>query len=114
MSKSKNQDVAIASATRELDGVRRAASMAARAMACLEAEAESIAGDVGSSGRALRLVSAPEQFSALIRHGKTVIEIDNAEGTATRHCAKRSRLVRPVPPLAYAAPGAASVRSARQ
>jgi len=42
----------------------------------LEAEAERIAGDVGTSGRSLRLVSAGEQFSALIRHGKTTIQIE--------------------------------------
>jgi hypothetical protein len=42
----------------------------------LEAEAERIAGEVGTSGRSLRLVSAGEQFSALIKHGKTVIQIE--------------------------------------
>lgn len=48
---------------------------AARAMRRLEAEAERIAGDVGTSGRSLRLVSAGDQFSALIRRGKTTIQI---------------------------------------
>ncbi|WP_036258193.1 hypothetical protein [Methylocapsa aurea] len=76
MSKPKSTDLSIASATRELDGVRRAASMAGRAMQRLEADAERIAGEVGTSGRSLRLVSASEQFSALIKHGKTVIQIE--------------------------------------
>jgi len=76
MSKPKSTDLSIAEATRQLDSVRRAASMAGRAMQRLEAEAERIAGDVGTSGRSLRLVSAGEQFSALIRHGKTTIQIE--------------------------------------
>ncbi len=76
MSKPKSTDISISSATRELDGVRKAASLAGRAMQRLEAEAEHIAGEVGTSGRSLRLVSAGEQFSALIKHGKTVIQID--------------------------------------
>ncbi|WOJ89906.1 hypothetical protein RZS28_00900 [Methylocapsa polymorpha] len=76
MSKPKSTDLSVAEASRELDGVRRPASMAGRAMQRLEAEAERIAGDVGTSGRSLRLVSAGEQFSALIRHGKTVIQIE--------------------------------------
>ncbi|SFK28956.1 hypothetical protein [Methylocapsa palsarum] len=76
MSKPKSTDISIASASRELHGVRHAASMAGRAMQRLEAEAERIAGEVGTSGRTLRLVSAGEQFSALIKHGKTVIQID--------------------------------------
>jgi len=63
MSKPKSTDLSIAEATRQLDSVRRAASMAGRAMQRLEAEAERIAGDVGTSGRSLRLVSAGEQFS---------------------------------------------------
>ncbi|WOJ90466.1 hypothetical protein RZS28_03990 [Methylocapsa polymorpha] len=76
MSKSKSTEISIAEASRQLDGVRRAASMAGRAMQRLEAEAERIAGDVGTSSRSLRLVSAGEQFSALIRHGKTTIQIE--------------------------------------
>ncbi|SFK83633.1 hypothetical protein [Methylocapsa palsarum] len=73
---SKKSTEIIASEAHELGGVRRAASMAGRAMQRLEAEAERIAGEVGTSGRTLRLVSAGEQFSALIKHGKTVIQID--------------------------------------
>lgn len=76
MSKPKSTDLSVASAARELDGVRKAASLAGRAMQRLEAEAERIAGEVGMSGRSLRLVSAGEQFSALIRHGKTTIQIE--------------------------------------
>jgi hypothetical protein len=58
MTKPKSTDISIASAVRELDGVRRAASMAGRAMQRLEAEAERIAAEVETSGRSLRFVSA--------------------------------------------------------
>jgi len=83
MSKSKSTEISIAEASRQLDGVRKAASMAGRAMQRLEAEAERIAGDVGTSGRSLRLVSAGEHFSALIRHGKTTIQIEGDDFAVT-------------------------------
>ncbi|MGA3342559.1 MAG: hypothetical protein ABSD11_18585 [Methylocella sp.] len=72
----KQKAVTIAEASRELDGIRKAASMAGRAMARLEGEAERIAAATGATGRSLRLVSSKDQLSALIRCGGTTIQID--------------------------------------
>ena len=72
----KQKAVTIAEASRELDGIRKAASMAGRAMARLEGEAERIAAATGATGRSLRLVSWKDQLSALIRCGGTTIQID--------------------------------------
>jgi hypothetical protein len=71
--------VTIAEASRELDGIRKAASMAGRAMARLETEAERIAAATGAAGRSLRLVSSEGQLSALIRCGGTTIQIEGDE-----------------------------------
>jgi hypothetical protein len=58
--------VTVAEAARELDGIRKAASMAGRAMARLENEAERIATSSGNAGRSVRMVSSEGQLSALI------------------------------------------------
>ena len=71
--------VTVAEATCELDGIRKAASMAGRAMARLESEAERIAASTGAMGRSLRLVSSEGQLSALIRCGGTTIQIEGDE-----------------------------------
>ncbi|GEM_PF-3441377 len=72
--------VSIAEASRELAGIRKAASMAGRAMQRLEAEAaERIAATTGTMGRSLRLVSAQGQLSALIKCGGTTIQIEGDE-----------------------------------
>ena len=68
--------VSIAEASRELDGIRKAASLAGRAMARLETEAERIATSTGNAGRSLRMVSSEGQLSALIRCGGTTIQIE--------------------------------------
>ncbi len=68
--------VTIAEASCELNGIRKAASMAGRAMARLESEAERIAVTTGATGRSLRLVAAEGQFSALIRCGGKTIQIE--------------------------------------
>ena len=75
----KQKAVTIAEATRELDGIRKAATMAGRAMARLEGEAERIAAATGNTGRSLRLVSSEGQLSALIRCGGTTIQIEGDE-----------------------------------
>jgi hypothetical protein len=66
----------VASATKEIAGIRRAATMAGRAMARLEGEAERIAAATGATGRSLRLVLSKDQLSALIRCGGTTIQIE--------------------------------------
>jgi hypothetical protein len=75
----KEKAVTVAEATRELDGIRKAATMAGRAMARLEGEAERIAAATGNTGRSLRLVSSEGQLSALIRCGGTTIQIEGDE-----------------------------------
>jgi hypothetical protein len=71
--------VTVAQSKHELDGIRRAATMAGRAMARLETEAERIAAATGAAGRSLRLVSSEGQLSALIRCGGTTIQIEGDE-----------------------------------
>jgi hypothetical protein len=75
----KQKAVTVAEATRELDGIRKAASMAGRAMQRLETEAERIAAATGAAGRSLRLVSSEGQLSALIRSGSVTIQIEGDE-----------------------------------
>jgi hypothetical protein len=75
----KQKAVTIAEASRELAGIRKAASMAGRAMARLESEAERIAASTGDMGRSLRLVASKDQLSALIRCGGTTIQIEGDE-----------------------------------
>ena len=70
----KQKAVTIAEASRELDGIRKAATMAGRAMARLEANAAEVHADA-TNRRGFQAVSSKDGFSALIRHGKTVIEI---------------------------------------
>ena len=84
----KQKAVTIAEATRELDGIRRAASMAGRAMARLEGEAERIAAATGATGRSLRLVSSKDQLSALIRCGGTTIEIQGDDFAVSMNAAE--------------------------
>jgi hypothetical protein len=54
--------------------VSQAAGLAARAVARLEANAAAIH-EAATEKRGFQAVSSKEGFSALIRHGKTVIEI---------------------------------------
>ena len=56
--------------------VTRSAGLAARALARLESEAASVhASEMERHERGLQLVSTHEVFSAVIRHGNTIIEI---------------------------------------
>lgn len=84
----KQKAVTIAEASRELDGIRKAASMAGRAMARLEGEAERIAAATGATGRSLRLVSSADQVSALIRCGSTTIQIEGDEFAVSMNTAE--------------------------
>jgi hypothetical protein len=60
--------------TTTIPAVTQAAGLAARAVARLEANAAAIH-DAATEKRSFQAVSSREGFSALIRHGKTVIEI---------------------------------------
>jgi hypothetical protein len=71
--------VTIAEASRELAGIRKAATMAGRDMARLEGEAERIAAATGATGRSLRMVASEGGLSALIRCGGTTIQIEGDE-----------------------------------
>jgi hypothetical protein len=57
-----------------IPAVTQAAGLAARAVARLEANAAAIH-ETATEKRGFQAVSSKEGFSALIRHGKTVIEI---------------------------------------
>jgi hypothetical protein len=57
-----------------IPAVTQAAGLAARAVARLEANAAAIH-EAATEKRGFQAVSSKEGFSALIRHGKTVIEI---------------------------------------
>jgi hypothetical protein len=80
--------VTVAEASRELVGIRKAASMAGRAMARLESEAERIAASTGAAGRSLRLVSSEGSLSALIRCGGTTIQIEGDEFAVSMNTAE--------------------------
>ena len=84
----KQKAVTVAEATRELDGIRKAATMARRAMARLEGEAERIAAATRNTGRSLRLVSSKDQLSALIRCGGTTIQIEGDGFAASMNTAE--------------------------
>ena len=80
--------ITVAEASRELDGIRKAASMAGRAMARLESEAERIATSTGNAGRSLRMVSTEGQLSALIRCGGTTIQIEGDDFAVSMNAAE--------------------------
>ena len=67
---------------------QQAATMAGRAMARLEGEAERIAAATGGTGRSLRLVSSEGQLSALIRCGSTTIQIEGDEFAVSMNTAE--------------------------
>jgi hypothetical protein len=70
----KQKVVTVAEATRELDGIRKAATMAGRAIARLEANAAEVHAEA-TNKRGFQAVSSKDGFSALIRHGRTLFEI---------------------------------------
>jgi len=59
-----------------LPAVTSAAGLASRAIARLEAAAEAVHANA-NGGRGLQAVSSKDGFSAVIKHGKTMIEIQN-------------------------------------
>jgi hypothetical protein len=61
---------------KSVPAVTQAIGLAARAVARLEANAASVHAGA-TEKRGFQAVSSTEGFSALIRHGKTVIEIEN-------------------------------------
>ena len=83
--------VTVAEAARELDGIRKAASMAGRAMARLETEAERIATSTGNAGRSLRMVSSEGHLSALIRCGGTTIQIEGDDFAVSMNASEAER-----------------------
>jgi len=63
-------------ATKNALSVTRAAGLAARAIARLEEAAEATHAQA-NGGRGFQAVSSKEGFAATIKHGKTLIEIQN-------------------------------------
>jgi hypothetical protein len=60
-----------------------AASLAGRAIARMEAQAEEVLAQ-GTKRQSLQLVASGEQFTALIRHGKTTIQIEGDSFAVTQ------------------------------
>ncbi|HEY8008462.1 MAG TPA: hypothetical protein VIE66_17080 [Methylocella sp.] len=75
--------VTVAESARELDSIRKAATMAR-----LETEAERIATSTGNAGRSLRMVSSEGQLSALIRCGGTTIQIEGDDFAVSMNAAE--------------------------
>ena len=61
------------------------ASLAAKALSRLETAAREVhESETAKRDRALRLVSTKDGFSAIIKHGRTMIEISNEDFAVTR------------------------------
>ena len=58
-----------------IPAVTREARLASRALARLEAEATRIHAEANGAQRGFQAVSSKEGFSAVVRHGRTLIEI---------------------------------------
>lgn len=65
--------------------VTAAAGLAARSLARLEAKAEEVLANETAARRSLQMVSSGEQFTALIRHGKTTIQIEGDAFAVTQN-----------------------------
>jgi hypothetical protein len=63
-------------AAKQVPAVTQAASLAAKALARLEDAASKVHASE-TARRGFQAVSSPSGFQALIRHGKTVVEIQN-------------------------------------
>jgi len=63
-------------ATKNVPTVTRSANFAARALARLEEAAETVHAQA-NGGRGFQAISSKEGFAATIKHGKTLIEIQN-------------------------------------
>jgi hypothetical protein len=71
--------------TKAVSTITKAASLAGRAIARLEAEAETIhAAETDRRERGLKLVSTKDGLSALIRHGKVTIQIEGDDFAVTK------------------------------
>jgi len=60
----------------QVTAVTQSAGLAGRAIARLEAAAEAVHAQA-NGGRGLQAVSSKDGFSAVIKHGRTLIEIQN-------------------------------------
>jgi hypothetical protein len=71
--------------SKEVSAVTQAAGLAARSLAKLEAEAQKVhAMETDRRERGLQLVSTKGEFSTLIRHGKTTIQIEGDDFAVTK------------------------------
>lgn len=72
------------SKSKEVSTVTKAAGLAGKAIARMEAQAEEVLAE-GAKQRSLQLVSSGEQFSALIRHGKTTLQFEGDSFAVTHN-----------------------------
>ena len=63
------------SKSKEVSTITKAAGLAGKTIARMEARAEEVLAEE-TKRRSLQLVSSGEQFSALIRHGKTTFQFE--------------------------------------
>ena len=69
-----------ANSSKSVPAITAAAGLAGRALARLEAEATAIhASETERRERGLQLVSTKDTFSAVIRHGHTLVEISGSD-----------------------------------
>jgi hypothetical protein len=72
-------------ATTSVPAIAQSASLAARALARLESEASIVhASETERRERSLQMVSTKDAFSAVIRHGSTLIEISDEDFAITK------------------------------
>jgi hypothetical protein len=72
----KKMQSSVKAPSRTVASVTREAALAGRALARLEAEAAKVHASE-TTRRGFQAVSSPSGFQALIRHGKTIVEIQN-------------------------------------
>jgi len=66
--------------TKNVPAITQAAGLAGRAIARLEAAAEAVhQSETARRERGLQLISTKDTFSAVIRHGKTLVEISGSD-----------------------------------
>jgi hypothetical protein len=58
-----------------MTAITKSLTLAARAIARMEAESAKVHAEANGSDRGFQAISSKEGFSAIIRHGKTLIEI---------------------------------------
>lgn len=69
--------------SKEVSTITKAAGLAGKTIARMEARAEEVLAEA-TKQRSLQLVSSGEQFTALIRHGKTTFQFEG-ESFAVTH-----------------------------